>query len=67
MSAVAKALLMMGIALPVMFAVIAIFMVATTALHKAFPAPAEEEGDDEDDDYDDDFRAAITTTHYGCN
>ena len=50
MSAVGKALLMMGIALPVMFAVICIFMVATTALHKAFPAPAEEEGGDEEDE-----------------
>ena len=50
MTATAKALLMMGIALPVMFAVISISMLATTALHKAFPAPAEEEGDEEDDD-----------------
>ena len=50
MTATAKALLMMGIALPVMFAVISIFMVATSALHKAFPAPAEEEGDEDDDD-----------------
>ena len=50
MTATAKALLMMGIALPVMFAVISIFMLATTALHKAFPAPAEEEGEEEDDD-----------------
>ena len=50
MTATAKALLMMGIALPVMFAVISIFMLATTALHKAFPAPAEEEGEEEDED-----------------
>jgi hypothetical protein len=50
MTATAKALLMMGIALPVMFLVISIFMVATSALHKAFPAPAEEEGDEDDDD-----------------
>ena len=50
MTATAKALLMMGIALPVMFAVISIFMLATTALHKAFPAPAEEEETEEDDD-----------------
>ena len=48
--ATVKALTMMGIALPTMFLVIAIFMVATTALHKAFPAPAEEESDEEDDD-----------------
>ena len=50
MTATAKALLMMGIALPVMFVVISIFMMATSALHKAFPAPAEEENDEEDDD-----------------
>lgn len=50
MTATAKALLMMGIALPVMFAVISIFMLATTVLHKTFPAPAEEEGEEEDDD-----------------
>ena len=50
MTATAKALLMMGIALPVMFLVISIFMVATSALHKAFPAPAEEEDEDEDED-----------------
>ena len=50
MSAVAKSLLMMVIALPVMFAVILLFMGATTLLHKTFPAPVEEEGDDEDED-----------------
>jgi len=38
-----KAVTMMGIALPTMFAVIGIFMLATTLLHKAFPA-----GEDED-------------------
>lgn len=48
--AVVKALTMMAIALPTMFFVIAIFMVATKLLHKAFPAPVEEEGGDEDDD-----------------
>ena len=48
--ATVKALTMMAIALPTMFAVIAVFMVATTALHKAFPAPAEEEETDEEDD-----------------
>ncbi len=45
-----KALTMMAIALPTMFAVIAVFMLATTVLHKTFPAPPEEEGGDEDDD-----------------
>ena len=39
---------MMGIALPTMFGVIVIFILATKALHKAFPAPAE--GADEDED-----------------
>lgn len=48
--ATVKALTMMAIALPTMFFVIAVFMIATTALHKAFPAPVEEEGDDEEDE-----------------
>lgn len=38
-----KAVTMMGIALPTMFFVIAIFMGATKLLHKAFPAGEEEE------------------------
>lgn len=38
-----KAVTMMGIALPTMFVVIGIFMLATSLLHKAFPA-----GEDED-------------------
>ncbi|GMA98554.1 hypothetical protein [Pelosinus sp. IPA-1] len=38
-----KAVTMMGIALPTMFVVIGVFMLATTLLHKAFPA-----GEDED-------------------
>jgi hypothetical protein len=46
--AATKALTMMAIALPTMFAVIIVFMLATTALHKAFPAPAEGEEGDED-------------------
>lgn len=45
-AAVGKALTMMAIALPTMFFVIAIFYVATKALHKAFPAPAEEDEDE---------------------
>lgn len=40
-----KAVTMMCIALPVMFFVIGIFIVATQLLHKAFPA-APEEGED---------------------
>lgn len=48
MNAVSAALTMMGVALPTMFVVIVIFILATKALHKAFPAPAEgEEGDEE--------------------
>lgn len=47
--AVAKAFTMMGIALPTMFLVIAVFYLATKALHKAFPAPAEEEGGEDED------------------
>jgi len=50
MSATLKALTMMAIALPTMFAVILIFMAATTGLHKMFPAPPEEESGDDDDD-----------------
>lgn len=38
-----KALTMMGIALPTMFFVIAIFMGATRLLHKSFPAGEDEE------------------------
>lgn len=45
-----KALTMMLVALPTMFLVIGVFMLATTALHKAFPAPPEEEENDEEDD-----------------
>ena len=47
-AATVKALTMMGIALPTMFAVILVFMFATKALHKAFPASEEDEGDDDD-------------------
>lgn len=52
MNAVSAALTMMGIALPTMFVVIAIFILATKALHKAFPAPAEGEGEEEEEDAD---------------
>lgn len=38
-----KALTMMGIALPTMFIVIAIFMTATKLLHKSFPGTEEDE------------------------
>ena len=44
--AVSKAVTMMLIALPTMFAVIAVFIAATKMLHKAFPAPADEDGED---------------------
>jgi hypothetical protein len=42
-----NAITMMAVALPTMFLVIFVFMIATTALHKAFPAPVEDE-DEED-------------------
>ena len=45
-SAVSKTITMMAVALPTMFAVIAVFIIATKALHRAFPAPVEEEDDD---------------------
>lgn len=47
MNAVSAALTMMGVALPTMFVVIAIFILATKALHKAFPASAEGEEDED--------------------
>lgn len=47
--AVAKAITMMGIALPTMFFVIAIFYVATKLLHKALPAPVEEEEEEDEE------------------
>ncbi|MGL5513029.1 MAG: hypothetical protein ACRDBM_07390 [Sporomusa sp.] len=49
-TATSKAITMMAIALPTMFAVIGVFIAATKALHAAFPAPVE----DEDDEYEDD-------------
>ena len=48
-SATSKAVSLMVIALPTMFAVIGVFIAATKALHAAFPAPAEDE-DEEDED-----------------
>lgn len=48
--ALLKALTMMSVALPTMFLVICVFILATKALHKAFPAPAEVEDDGADDD-----------------
>ena len=49
-SATSKALTLMVIALPTMFAVIGVFIAATKALHAAFPAPVEDEDDDEYED-----------------
>lgn len=49
-SATTKAVTLMAIALPTMFAVIAVFIAATKALHAAFPAPVEDEEDEEDED-----------------
>lgn len=48
-AATVKALTLMAVALPTMFAVIAVFIVATKALHKAFPATEEVEGEDDED------------------
>ena len=42
-SATSKAITMMAVALPTMFAVIGVFIAATKALHAAFPAPVEED------------------------
>ncbi|HML31230.1 hypothetical protein [Sporomusa sphaeroides] len=51
-SATSKAITLMTVALPTMFAVIGVFIFATKALHAAFPAPVEE--DEDDDEYEDD-------------
>lgn len=51
-SATSKAITLMTVALPTMFAVIGVFILATKALHAAFPAPVEE--DENDDEYEDD-------------
>jgi hypothetical protein len=53
-SATSKAITLMTVALPTMFAVIGVFIFATKALHAAFPAPVEEDEDDDDDEYEDD-------------
>ncbi|MDU4961949.1 MAG: hypothetical protein E6X17_14945 [Sporomusaceae bacterium] len=42
-----NAITMGVVALPTMFLVIFVFMIATSALHKAFPAPAEGEEDED--------------------
>lgn len=49
-TATSKAISLLVIALPTMFAVIGVFIVATKALHATFPAPVE----DDDDEYEDD-------------
>lgn len=49
-SAFSKAVTMMTVALPTMFLVIGVFILATKALHAAFPAPVEDEEDDEDEE-----------------
>ncbi len=49
-SAFSKAVTLMTVALPTMFAVIGVFIVATKALHAAFPAPIEDEEEDDDED-----------------
>ena len=49
-SATSSAITLMTVALPTMFVVIGLFIVATKALHSAFPAPIEEEEEDEEDE-----------------
>ena len=49
-SATSSAITLMTVALPTMFVVIGLFIVATKALHSAFPAPIEEEDEEEDED-----------------
>lgn len=49
-SAFSKAVTLMTVALPTMFAVIGVFIVATKALHAAFPAPIEDDEEDDDED-----------------
>jgi len=49
-SATSKAVTLMIIALPTMFAVIGVFIAATKALHAAFPAPVEEDDEEYEDD-----------------
>ena len=44
-AATVKALTLMGIALPTMFAVICIFMFATSLLNKSFPYNEEDDDD----------------------
>ncbi|TCL36502.1 hypothetical protein EV210_108142 [Anaerospora hongkongensis] len=46
--ATSAAVTMLFVALPTMFIVIGVFIMATKALHSAFPAPVEEEEEDED-------------------
>lgn len=46
-NATAAAVTMMAVALPTMFLVIGVFILATKALHAAFPAPVEEEEDED--------------------
>lgn len=41
------AVTMLFVALPTMFIVIGVFIMATKALHAAFPAPVEEEEDED--------------------
>lgn len=54
--ATSNAITMMAVALPTMFIVIGVFILATKALHNAFPAPVEEEDEyeDNDEEYEDD-------------
>ncbi len=54
-SATSNAITMMAVALPTMFIVIGVFILATKALHNAFPAPIEEDDEyNDDEEYEDD-------------
>jgi hypothetical protein len=46
MDAVMKAITMMGIALPTMFGVILVFILVIKLLHKAFPAPLDQDSEE---------------------
>ena len=48
--ATTAAITMMAVALPTMFLVIGVFIFATKALHRAFPAPVEEDEYDEEEE-----------------
>lgn len=48
-NATSSAITMLFVALPTMFFVIGVFILSTKALHAAFPAPVEADGEDDED------------------